>query len=176
MTTTTTPPVLNIPLEQLSIASPCTASWDAMTGNERQRFCDHCSMNVYNLSGMTRGEAMDLIAKSEGRTCVRFFRRADGTILTADCPVGLRALRLKMMKGFGKVAAAITLALGGLLYGRALTDHAARNTSIDNLAPVSTANRWLDVRPQHGGELMGEMIMGDVAVPPSAIMGRMAPN
>ncbi len=165
MTTTTT-----IPLEQLSIASPCTASWDEMTGDERQRFCDHCSMNVYNLSGMTRDEAMNLVANAEGRTCVRFFRRADGTVLTRDCPVGLRALRLKMIKGVSRIAAAITLAFGGLLYGRAVIGDSARNGSIDELAPVSTANRWLDVKPGHG-ELMGEMIMGDIAQP---IMGRMA--
>jgi len=59
-----------------------------MFGNERKRFCGDCKLNVYNLSGMTRKEAESLLEQSEGRLCVRYYRRADGTILTKDCPVG----------------------------------------------------------------------------------------
>jgi hypothetical protein len=76
------------PLENIKIASPCSADWNAMTGNERRRFCGECKLNVYNLSGMTRYDAENLLRVSEGRLCVRYFRRTDGTILTADCPVG----------------------------------------------------------------------------------------
>jgi hypothetical protein len=63
-----------------------------MMGNERVRFCGQCSLNVYNLSSMTRADAEHLIARTEGRLCVRFYRRRDGSIITKDCPVGLRAL------------------------------------------------------------------------------------
>jgi hypothetical protein len=35
-------------------------------------------------------EAERLVVEKEGRLCVRFHRRADGTVLTRDCPVGLR--------------------------------------------------------------------------------------
>lgn len=76
------------PLNNIKIASPCPANWDEMYGNERKRFCGECKLNVYNLSGMTRGEAEDLLNNSEGRLCVRIFQRADGSILTQDCPVG----------------------------------------------------------------------------------------
>ncbi len=34
----------------------------------------------------------------EGELCVRFYRRADGTMLTADCPRGLAAVRLRMRR------------------------------------------------------------------------------
>jgi len=64
-----------------------------MIGSEQMRFCGQCNLNVYNLSGMTRDAAESLIARNEGRLCVRFYRRADGSILTRDCPVGLRAIR-----------------------------------------------------------------------------------
>ena len=77
-------------LDGIGIAAPCSASWDDMKGDDRQRFCRDCKMNVYNLSGMTRQEAEDLVASHETRLCVRFFRRSDGTVLTRDCPVGLR--------------------------------------------------------------------------------------
>jgi hypothetical protein len=35
---------------------------------------------------MTAAEAAALIAGREGRLCARLFRRADGTVITADCP------------------------------------------------------------------------------------------
>jgi hypothetical protein len=34
---------------------------------------------------MTSDEAASLIAGREGRLCARLFRRADGTVITADC-------------------------------------------------------------------------------------------
>jgi hypothetical protein len=81
------------PLDRIQIASPCSMSWDAMKGDDRMRFCGSCQLNVYNLSGMSRAEAEQLVLKKEGRLCVRFFRRDDGTLLTQDCPVGWAALR-----------------------------------------------------------------------------------
>ena len=82
-----------IPLEAISVASPCSADWNAMTGDERSRFCGVCAKNVYNLSALTRAQAETLIAEKEGDLCVRYFQRADGTMLTADCPIGLLRLQ-----------------------------------------------------------------------------------
>jgi len=45
---------------------------------------------------MNRQEAEALITKTEGRLCVRFYRRADGSILTRNCPVGLRAIKRRV--------------------------------------------------------------------------------
>lgn len=76
------------PLNDLKIASPCPADWGAMAGDERKRFCGDCKLNVYNLSDMTKYDAENLLRNSEGRLCVRYFQRPDGTILTQNCPVG----------------------------------------------------------------------------------------
>ena len=76
------------PLDNIRIASPCPANWDEMYGNDRKRFCGDCKLNVYNLSGMTRADAEKLLMNAEGRLCVRFYRRIDGTIITENCPVG----------------------------------------------------------------------------------------
>ena len=76
------------PLKNVKIASPCQADWEEMYGDNRKRFCGDCQLNVYNLSGMTREQAESLIQNAEGRLCVRYFQRPDGTVLTADCPVG----------------------------------------------------------------------------------------
>ncbi len=76
------------PLKNLKIASPCSAEWNAMAGDDRKRFCGECKLNVYDLSGMTSYDAENLLRNSEGRLCVRFYQRADGTVLTKDCPIG----------------------------------------------------------------------------------------
>jgi hypothetical protein len=75
-------------LDDVRVAAPCAVGWDRMTGDERVRRCGECKLDVYNLSGMTREEAEALITGRIDRLCVRFYRRSDGTILTADCPVG----------------------------------------------------------------------------------------
>lgn len=88
-----------IVLNDLRIASPCPASWDAMRGDDRVRSCDLCSRSVYDISGLTAEAALALVRESEGRLCVRLYRRKDGTVLTADCPVGLRsALRRRLIR------------------------------------------------------------------------------
>ena len=86
-------PIYTNPLDSVRVAAPCAADWGKMAGDERVRYCDRCSQHVYNLSGMTRREAEALVTGAEGRLCVRFYRRPDGTVLTRNCPVGLSALR-----------------------------------------------------------------------------------
>ena len=99
-------------LDQLRVASPCKASWAEMQGTDRVRFCSLCALNVYDVSAMSRKEAELLVQKAEGRLCVRFFRRADGTILTQDCPKGLRAVRMRIAR-FAAVFTGIVFALLG---------------------------------------------------------------
>jgi hypothetical protein len=102
------------PLDSIRIASPCNADWDQMIGNDRARFCGQCNLNVYNLSSMTREEAELLIGRTEGRLCVRYFRRADGSVMTQDCPVGFRAIRRRMSYVARAVASAVLGFLAGL--------------------------------------------------------------
>jgi hypothetical protein len=81
-------------LERVGIASPCSAPWEEMVGDDYVRFCEKCEKNVYNLSILSRAEAEALLEEREGKTCVRFYRRSDGTMLTMDCPVGVRRKRV----------------------------------------------------------------------------------
>lgn len=71
-------------LNRVTIAKPCAMNWEAMTGDERQRYCAHCDKHVYNLSQLTRPQAEALLMQTKGNLCARFERRADGSILTAD--------------------------------------------------------------------------------------------
>ena len=110
-------------LAQVRVASPCSAKWEKMFGNEQVRHCTDCRKNVYNLTAMSRDDAEALLAaNSNGEMCIRFYERADGTIMTADCPVGVeRKQRRKValavlggtaMWGMSVVAAASAFARG----------------------------------------------------------------
>jgi hypothetical protein len=98
------------PLDNIKIASPCQADWDEMYGDNRKRFCGDCKLNVYNLSGMTRDDAEALIMNAEGRLCVRFYKRADGSVITRDCPVGWARVRQRT-KVFATAAFSLVMAL-----------------------------------------------------------------
>jgi hypothetical protein len=97
-------------LDNIRVASPCKASWDDMTGDDRVRFCGKCSKHVYNLSNMSRDEAEQVVFAAEGRLCTRFYRRADGTLLTSDCkPMG----NLRRVVATAGVTLAAVVAIGG---------------------------------------------------------------
>jgi hypothetical protein len=150
-----------ISLEVIDIAKPCPADWDAMRGDEQVRFCKHCSLNVYNLSAMTREAAQRLVAEREGRLCVRMFRRLDGTVVTADCEGAIR-LAARRVGRFAKAMAAvvITAALAPLGFSRWLgaapTDRSGSSPSVCVSPPTQA--------PAVQGEAVA--IMGDFAGPP----------
>lgn len=95
---------MNKHLEDLVIAAPCSISWDSMDGDERVRHCSVCAKNVYNVSDMTAKEAESFLKENGSSQCLRFYRRQDGTIMTDNCPVGLRKLRDRFRKISGLVA------------------------------------------------------------------------
>jgi len=109
-------------LSSIRIAAPCQSSWEAMAGDERVRHCTLCSLNVYNFAEMTRDEVRELLVRTEGRVCARLYRRADGTVLTRDCPMGLRALQRRASRvAAALIAALLTLpawAFGGTACGK----------------------------------------------------------
>ncbi len=81
-------------LDRIQIASPCPMRWDQMDGDARQRYCSQCHKSVYDLSQISRPEALALLERGMAAgelPCVQLFRRADGTVITSDCSVGLRS-------------------------------------------------------------------------------------
>lgn len=101
-----------ISLDVITIDDPCTVPWEDMRGDDRVRFCGLCQRSVYDLTEMTRADAEALLTESllpehRGRLCVQLYRRADGTIQTADCaPDRLAELRRRAKRTLG-VAASI---------------------------------------------------------------------
>jgi hypothetical protein len=109
-------------LENVKVASPCTADWNKMSGDAQVRFCGDCKKNVYNLSAMAAADAERLLQeRAAGEMCVRLYRRTDGTVLTEDCPVGVkRKRRRKIVFGVAS-AGAMAAAAAGTFFGGATT-------------------------------------------------------
>ena len=107
----------NFGINNVRIASPCSVGWDSMSGDERTRHCEKCSLSVFNISALTASEIEKLILGCEGRLCIRMYRRGDGTVLTRDCPVGLRAVQKRVTRLAGATLAAV-IGLFSVSYGQ----------------------------------------------------------
>lgn len=102
-------------LSEVRVASPCPARWEEMVGDDRVRFCSECRKNVYNLSVMTEAAALELVRSREG-ICGLLYRRRDGSVLTADCPVGRAAFHRRVLRRVLATAASLLLAVGGRFF------------------------------------------------------------
>ncbi len=168
------------PLNNIRVASPCSANWDEMYGNNQQRHCGECKMNVYNLSEMSKQEAESLIMNAEGRLCARFYRRADGTVITKDCPVGWKAFKKSMSRFWTAAASIVITAASGIGISNYLTKKEKEPVIMGAIAvetPHTNVKQPLmgKIAPKNIDE--PEMIMGDIALPseePQEIKGRIA--
>jgi hypothetical protein len=167
------------PLDNIQIASPCPADWNQMFGDERKRFCGDCKLNVYNLSDMTRVDAENLILSSEGRLCVRFFRRADGTILTKNCPVGWAAVKRRAARAATAIFSIIAGFITGI-FGYSMLKKEAPQHTMGAIAVQGDIQAYetgaIAVRPTPELPVMGKMTMGAVSVDPRPQIDADRPN
>jgi hypothetical protein len=77
---------------------------------------------------MTAAEVSALIVETEGRLCARIYRRADGTVLTSDCPVG--AAKIPPRRRYRRA-----LALGLILPALAVAGLMARGNFAPDVEP-----------------------------------------
>jgi hypothetical protein len=155
------------PLNHVTVAAPCNADWDEMIGNERARFCGQCHLNVYNLSGMTKREAEALIAGAEGRLCVRFYRRADGTILTSNCPVGLRALKRRLSRLATAALSTVLSFFAGLGLYTALED--TKPAFVMGAKVETDVMKRAAVPPRR--PVVGDYVKGEAVIMPAPLQG-----
>ena len=152
------------PLENLHVASPCHASWDAMTGDDQTRFCKSCSKNVFNLSMMTRAQAENLIREKEGRLCVRYAQRADGTILTQDCPVGAAAPQM-VNNSWHWLRAGVAVAIAAL-FSTLGAQAAESEKCVKTMGKPATSQSFV---------IKGEMAAKPAPAPAPVVVGEPAP-
>lgn len=104
-------------LDSVEVKTPCSESWNEMSGGDAVRFCSHCAKSVHNLSAMTRIEARKIVAQSNGKICVRYAKRPDGKMQTIDAaplPTNKRATRIAA----GVFGAALTLSAASAAYAQ----------------------------------------------------------
>jgi carboxypeptidase family protein len=93
-----------------------------MAGDEHVRYCSECKLHVYNFSEMSDADIERIVAQRSGRLCARFYQRSDGTMITRNCPVGLRAATGRVL-GFASAALAAIMSIGPAFAGAATTKH-----------------------------------------------------
>ncbi|MDQ2855866.1 MAG: hypothetical protein M3R68_06030 [Acidobacteriota bacterium] len=151
----------NNPLNNVHVAAPCSADWDLMIGNELSRFCGQCNLNVYNLSGMTRSQAEHLIANNEGKLCMRFYRRADGSIITKNCPVGLRAIQRRVSKFTKAILSAVLSFITGVLIFAGLSSlDLGRSSRREVMGTIALPQPTIPQPPQTPLEQQPRLVMG----------------
>ncbi len=136
-------------LDNLRVAAPCSKQWADMSGDERSRHCNDCNQSVYNISGLTRDEAQALLIEKEGKLCVRYFQRSDGTVLLKDCTIGVSKRRKRRLFAAGAVAM-----LAGSAAGMAMKFFAS--DAQEPPRAVTGALRMVDTSYR---EIVGEMAM-----------------
>lgn len=154
-------------LDDIRVASPCHERWDAMTGDEQARHCGSCNKNVYNLSAMTREAAEALVREKEGKLCVRYYRRADGTILTADCSVGVRRKRVQLVAAAGAVTA-LAAGAAAMMFARMGAPQTTPPGVVNVVQGGAVAPPVVSTPPDAVGEEPVEHVMGDMAAPEPA--------
>ncbi len=153
---------INLPqIPNIRIASPCSMDWESMTGSDQARHCGACNLNVYNLSNMTTQEALDLIKRTEGNLCVRMLQRADGTVITKDCPVGLATARAKLARVACRVGAVAATIIAAAVLGKSRSPFEDRTGLTASDPFYSIASVFGRVTPNRS------FIMGKMCVPPA---------
>ena len=116
-------------------------------------------LNVYNLSAMSKTEAEKLFLNSEGRLCVRFYRRADGTVLTKDCPVGWQAVKRRA----SQFATAAFSLFAAVLSGLGL------NSAFNQTSNAEVGKLIAFTKPTPTPKTTQEVTMGAIAYRPTPI-------
>jgi hypothetical protein len=165
-------------LQQIYVASPCNVPWESMRGDEHVRHCGSCDKDVFDLSSLTREQAERLLIEKNGKLCVQYYRRADGTILTADCEVGVA--KKKKARRRAAVAAGLLAAgaAGAMATASALREQTASHGcerpagTGEKPAQMNTTVTDLPTAPPNPRI----MIRGDMAIEPRApaVRGRIS--
>lgn len=139
------PHAVHLPLlDRVGVAAPCRARWEDMKGDERVRHCAECNMKVHNISAMARDDAEALLRATIGeRLCIRLYRRADGTIITQDCPVGVAKMRRAARRALVRVGVLVGLVGAAGVVAAASADTWGARLRLRALRPFSTVCEWV---------------------------------
>ncbi len=148
---------------RLQIATPCTRTWESLQGDGAKRWCGDCRLHVYDFSQMRSREVRALMASTEERVCGRLMRRADGTVITADCGPIRERLRRRAQRIRAAAAALLGLA-GTFTLSACSAGGGATSNPPDPMGAVAAPPE--DEPPLLGEVCPAEELMGKPAPPP----------
>ncbi len=144
-------------LKNLTIPTPCDADWNSMVGNDQVRFCEHCSLDVHNLTLMTRNQAQRLVARSNGRLCVRYHSDGDGKPLALPLAQKLHRINRRVSRiAAGAFSATLSIT-------SAVSQNSAGAQNVDPPNATQQSPRWVP-----GARLMGVITDQNGALIPGA--------
>ena len=97
-----------------------------MEGDAKRRFCSECQHHVHNLSAMSERERADFVAQAQGRVCIAYVLRPDGTMV-------ITTWWTRLAMPFRRVGYAIMAVLSTLLpfvFGGCASRGSAGNTPV----------------------------------------------
>jgi Carboxypeptidase regulatory-like domain/Ankyrin repeats (3 copies) len=147
---------------QINIASPCETDWDSMIGNDRIRFCRHCKLSVHNLSEMTSKDVRRLVARSQGRLCVRYSALDRSVPAALPTPVLHRIGRRTSVLAAGAFSASLSLtnAIAGDLHNP--------QSGTYRVTALAATKEGARVLTSQGGTISGTIFDPNNAVIPGA--------
>ena len=142
-----------------------------MTGSERVRFCSHCSLEVNNLSALTRKQAMRLVGRSNGRICVRYVK---SPVSSAPVFAGTKLYQLTRRAGVAAGVLSATLSLSTLAYaqGKPAPNKMQPETQIEEVLK----NPEKDKNDSPSGSVSGTVFDSNGAAVPNAMVNLKAKN
>ncbi|HEV2826832.1 MAG TPA: ankyrin repeat domain-containing protein [Pyrinomonadaceae bacterium] len=146
-------------LKNLTIPQPCAADWNSMVGNDQVRFCEHCSLEVHNLSLLTRSQAERLISRSNGRLCARYHQDPAGKPLVLPISQKLHSIGRRVSRiAAGAFTATLTIS------------SAVAQSSTSSLSDISAVTNVMqpDVRASLNSSIAGTVTDQAGAVIPGA--------
>ena len=149
----------NKSLRSITVTSPCLADWDQMTGNDQIRFCEHCNLKVHNISELSYSQAARLVARSQGRLCVRYYRDSQGAALTKQATpklhqIGRRASRLAA----GAFSATLSLATAAAQTSANFQSNSAYSSQAQPDKPVFASTIVGTIKDPNGAVIAGATI------------------
>ncbi len=148
---------------EIRVAKPCPKRWSDMEGDDRVRHCSECRLNVFNFSNLTQSEIIALLESGEGRVCGRFYRRPDGTMMTADCRNPLERRAMASRWPVAAMAIFFISAIGAVLARPNPGAPVAENPVVERIREISLFKPVVDAIWPETRHVVGEI----PAMPPS---------
>lgn len=137
------------------LSHPCSQDWNAMTGDDKRRFCEGCQLHVHNLSAMSHTEQQSLLAKRGVRQCVAYVLKDDSIQVRSGS-----WLLLQRLLYYGRAGMAFGLMV--LTLGLSSCVSKAPKAEQSNIPDSQTCKP----RPT---PLNGRMVAGGITTPPPSM-------